>query len=910
MPSHKYIGSGAPATAPRKIGDHYTDTTGGVPYISVGTDSPSDWVNIGIGTVTGSGANVANIIIGPATHAEASLFNYTTDGTDDEVQFNDAFGDLPSGGGTVLIRDGTYTIGDLIEIPSNVTLILGPGAVITPEDNYAPTTQTLSGVTIRSMITNADHSGGNTNINIVGSGRITAEGVTIPTPNTVAGPSFAAVWFHKVTESTIEKCKIDNILWDISGGEITGVRQYGILFTESHRNKILYSQIEYVGNDCISLRRDSSDNLVLGVIGRYSLYGHSVGQDTSGSALFLGTAGSDIQNNKYIGCTAIGDPATASIACAGIVSHSGKNTLIADCISYTCGLGFALAGDAKGCVIRDCTVVDPVHYGVWARTDASGDNNDNSISGIKVRMASTTLYGVHVYSTASGDDTNRFSISDCQITGTGGASQKGFYLRGGGGSISDYNISNCFVTDCGAEGLLIDSTATTSSLGRITISNFKARSCLYGIRIGAITAAGTVTNGYIDDCWINSSVSSSIGISLEATSGWIINAGRIRVSGIAIQDDGSSSANRILFTDTTSSGTVAPQMAGTGSRAVGFDYGSTGGTGSLVFSNQPTFTGPVRIISITNGLNVGSDNGALSTTDTVTKSGTITCPHYTNSEEPISGVVMSSASSSTVIGVGGGTVDANAATEVRIYTAANNTTTTGTARLTVDSSGAVAIGGALSAGSLTLGTALAAAQGGTGLTALGTGVATFLSTPSSANLLAAITDETGTGNVVFNTAPNFTSGFTVGGLTSLASNGGIDIASGGIGLVVGADSAASTRTNTTTKVARIAQPHYTNSEEPLALLIGSSTSSASTVIIGGGSSTNNTATSVVLRTAANTTTTSGSDRLTVDSAGVFKLSNADSAPGSSPTGGGYLYTEAGALKYRGSSGTITTIANA
>lgn len=41
----------------------------------------------------------------------------------------------------------------------------------------------------------------------------------------------------------------------------------------------------------------------------------------------------------------------------------------------------------------------------------------------------------------------------------------------------------------------------------------------------------------------------------------------------------------------------------------------------------------------------------------------------------------------------------------------------------------------------------------TGVSGLGTGVATFLGTPSSANLLAAITDETGTGSAVFGTAP-------------------------------------------------------------------------------------------------------------------------------------------------------------
>tara|TARA_R110000772_G_scaffold223417_1_gene333925 strand:+ start:666 stop:1826 length:1161 start_codon:yes stop_codon:yes gene_type:complete len=41
----------------------------------------------------------------------------------------------------------------------------------------------------------------------------------------------------------------------------------------------------------------------------------------------------------------------------------------------------------------------------------------------------------------------------------------------------------------------------------------------------------------------------------------------------------------------------------------------------------------------------------------------------------------------------------------------------------------------------------------TGLTGLGTGVATFLATPSSANLSSALTDETGTGLAVFNVNP-------------------------------------------------------------------------------------------------------------------------------------------------------------
>jgi hypothetical protein len=45
------------------------------------------------------------------------------------------------------------------------------------------------------------------------------------------------------------------------------------------------------------------------------------------------------------------------------------------------------------------------------------------------------------------------------------------------------------------------------------------------------------------------------------------------------------------------------------------------------------------------------------------------------------------------------------------------------------------------------------------------------------------------------------------------------------------------------------------------------------------------------------------------SAKTLHLANA-TVPTANPTGGGVLYVEAGALKYRGSSGTITTIANA
>lgn len=50
----------------------------------------------------------------------------------------------------------------------------------------------------------------------------------------------------------------------------------------------------------------------------------------------------------------------------------------------------------------------------------------------------------------------------------------------------------------------------------------------------------------------------------------------------------------------------------------------------------------------------------------------------------------------------------------------------------------------------------------TGVSGLGSGVATFLATPSSSNLLSAVTGETGTGSLVFNTEPVFSYGIYIG----------------------------------------------------------------------------------------------------------------------------------------------------
>lgn len=129
--------------------------------------------------------------------------------------------------------------------------------------------------------------------------------------------------------------------------------------------------------------------------------------------------------------------------------------------------------------------------------------------------------------------------------------------------------------------------------------------------------------------------------------------------------------------------------------------GNTTVGGTLGVTGVSTLTGNTGIgITPTAKLDVlgeqfllGGNNGTWTgRTNATTKTGYFTFPHYTTSEENVAALNMANGVTDNTLNIGGGTSTFNSATIVRVFTAANNTTMTGTERMRIDGTGNLGVG--------------------------------------------------------------------------------------------------------------------------------------------------------------------------------------------------------------------------
>lgn len=217
-------------------------------------------------------------------------------------------------------------------------------------------------------------------------------------------------------------------------------------------------------------------------------------------------------------------------------------------------------------------------------------------------------------------------------------------------------------------------------------------------------------------------------VGVGPTTGVVVPAGRMAV----VAWNGSDFVTLGAVVDLTASGNVT-LTALTASTALALDANkqivsvTNTGTGDNVLATSPILVTP----------NLGTPSAATLTNAT--------------------GLPIDAGTTGTLSAARGGTGQTSYAVGDLLYA----DTTTSLAKLADVATGNVLISGGIgvapSWGKVGLAThvsgTLPVANGGTGIASFGAGVATWLGTPSSANLAAAVTDETGTGALVFATSP-------------------------------------------------------------------------------------------------------------------------------------------------------------
>lgn len=223
-------------------------------------------------------------------------------------------------------------------------------------------------------------------------------------------------------------------------------------------------------------------------------------------------------------------------------------------------------------------------------------------------------------------------------------------------------------------------------------------------------------------------------------------------------------------TDTLTNKTFDTAGTGNGLKINGTAITAVTGTGSVVLSASPTLTGTVTLANA----NISGQLSMLSTAPVMLwgATGQTTDNKYwvlDVSTTHFQGALLNDALSVTTkwldVTRSGTTV-----TDLSFFTGA----TPGTAALSIDGSQKATFAGPVAVTSIanltTNGLVTTSGGDGTlGVTVPGTGILTWLATPNSANLAAAVTDETGSGSLVFATSPTLVTP-TLGAATATSIN--------------------------------------------------------------------------------------------------------------------------------------------
>jgi hypothetical protein len=323
--------------------------------------------------------------------------------------------------------------------------------------------------------------------------------------------------------------------------------------------------------------------------------------------------------------------------------------------------------------------------------------------------------------TAVGQESLQFNTTGSNNVGVGKESLKN-------NTLGSYNLAL-------GHGALFTNTTGEENVGVGLASLFLNTTGKYNTALGLNSLYNNTTG----------SNNTAIGYGANVTSAALTNATAIG-NGASVAASNTIQLGNTSVTNVKTSGTITagavtyPKLDGTANQVL-----TTNGSGVATFGSIPTLnqntTGSAATLTTARNINGIAFNGSADITvaaDAETLTGTTLKSTVTGSSLTGVGIITSGTWNGSTIGV--------------TYGGTGVTTSTGSGSLVLSTSPTLVtpILGTPTSATLTNATGLPIA---TGVSGLGTGIASFLATPTSSNLLAATTDETGIGALVFANTP-------------------------------------------------------------------------------------------------------------------------------------------------------------
>ncbi|MBU4332050.1 right-handed parallel beta-helix repeat-containing protein [Patescibacteria group bacterium] len=337
------------------------------------------------GGVAGGGKTGPTLIVAANDSNDKTRADYVCDGTDDEVQINQAISALPAAGGTVYLLEGTYVVNPqtlisgttyyAISLNSNVALIgSGAGTVIKLKDSWNGNGRLINANTKNSILLQ--------NFKIDGN------------KGGQSGGSQDGIVFTTVTKSKINKLWVENV--DVEG----------IAFKSSSNNNII-SSCHFVSNSGSAIDFTSgSYNIISGnniqssggsaidfTSGSYNIISGNNIQSSGGRAIELKGSGNDY---NIISGNNIQSSSNAGIDICGGADY---NTVSNNNVSAN-ARGIVIYNSSDSNTISDNVIVSNSSYGIQVHTGnynaivgntLNNNGGTGTASSIHLDTADTTL---------------------------------------------------------------------------------------------------------------------------------------------------------------------------------------------------------------------------------------------------------------------------------------------------------------------------------------------------------------------------------------------------------------------------------------------------------------------------------------------------------------------------------------